>query len=127
MRCFFFGLFLLWFLPSLSAMSVTGQEISRSPAFDAEELPVSMDRIRRQLERLPPNTDGETLLELSYYVEVYGLAPQIDIIRDFDVRNGPVPYSAPTHTEMITVMTPRLYRVPTAFSIPVIGWSRKGH
>ncbi len=90
----------------------------------AEELPVSLDRIKRQLDRLPP-THERSLLRLSYYIEVYGRLPRIDLVQGFDVHNGPVPYGVPTHAELLAVMSPREFRPAVAKLNSIIGWTFK--
>ena len=89
----------------------------------AEELPVSLERIKRQLDRLPPTRKERSLLRLSYYIEVYGRSPRIDIVRGFDVHNGPVPCGAPTHSEMLTAMSSREHRPAVVNLNGVIGWT----
>ncbi len=91
----------------------------------AEELPVSLERIKQQLDRLPPTHEERSLLRLSYYVEVYGRLPRIDLVQGFDVHNGPVPYGAPTHAELLAVMSPREFRPAVAKLNSIIGWTFK--
>ncbi len=90
----------------------------------AEELPVPLERIKRQLDRLPP-THERSLLRLSYYIEVYGRLPRIDLVQGFDVHNGPVPYGAPTHAELLAVISPREFRPAVATLNNIIGWTFK--
>ena len=117
---------LLCLLASVSLGTATSQDTTSVSVLNAEKLPVSLERIKRQLNRLPTREDDRNLLRLSYYVKVYGQAPRVSVIRDFDIHDGPVPYGAPTHAEMIAASTPRLYRTAPAISFPVIGWTRKG-
>ena len=91
----------------------------------AEELPVSLERIKRRLHRLPPTHEERSLLRLSYYIEVYGRLPRIDLVQGFDVHNGPVPYGAPTHAELLAVMSPREFRPAVAKLNSIIGWTFK--
>jgi hypothetical protein len=44
-------------------------------------------------------------------VQVIGQAPKIDLLQGFSL-NGALPYGAPTHREMIEVVTPQAYRAP---------------
>ena len=48
------------------------------------------------------------------------------LLENFDVHNGPVPYGAPSHAEMIAVTTPLEFSTPAAITFPVIGWTRRG-
>ena len=91
----------------------------------AETLPVSLERIKRQLDRLPLMHDERSLLRLSYYIEVYGRLPRIDLVQGFDVHNGPVPFGAPTHAELLAVMSPREFRPAVAKLNSIIGWTFK--
>ena len=66
-----------------------------------EELPVSLERIKRQLGRLPPTHEKRSLLR------------------------GPVPYGAPTRAELLAVMSPRELRPAVAKLNSIIGWTFK--
>ena len=90
-----------------------------------EELPVSLERIKRQLDRLRPTHEERSLLRLSYYIQVYGRSPRIDLMQGFDVHNGPVPYGAPTHAELLAVMSPREFRPAVVKLNSIIGWTFK--
>lgn len=96
---------------------------SRDVPLPADELPVSRDRIKRQLDRLPPTQQERSLLRLNYYIDVYGRSPRINIVRGFDVYNGPVPYGSPTHGEMLEAMSSREHRPPVVNLNGVIGWT----
>ncbi len=90
-----------------------------------EELPVSLERIKQQLDRLPPTHEERSLLRLSYYVEVYGRLPRIDLVQGFDVHNGPVPFGVPTDAELLAIMSPREFRPAVAKLNSIIGWTFK--
>ena len=118
---------LVFSLAIISAGSATAQESSETPRLNVKELPVSLERIRRQLDRLAVRDAKRNLLRLNYYVEVYGRAPRINVIQNFDIHNGPVPHGAPSHAEMLAVTRPREFRTPAAISFfPVLGWTWKG-
>ena len=85
----------------------------------------ALERIKRQLDRLPPTHTERSVLRLSYYIEVYGRLPRIDLVQGFDVHNGPVPYGAPTHAELLAVMSPRELRPAVAKLNSIIGWTFK--
>ncbi len=93
----------------------------------AAKLPVSLERIKRRLDRLTPTHEERSLLRLSDYIEVYGRLPRIDLVQGFDVHNGPVPYGAPTHAELLAellaVMSPREFRPAVAKLNSIIGWT----
>ena len=77
----------------------------------AEELPVSLSRIRRKLAQAPPS--HASLLRFDAYVEVVGKAPAFKIFEGVDLQAGPVPYGAPTHSDMIRHVTPEEFRAPS--------------
>ena len=76
-------------------------------------LPVSLDRIRRHLDRTPARESSSfsASLRLQVRVDVYARAPQIELFGEvFDPLVGAVPFGAPSHAEMIDVVTPREFR-----------------
>lgn len=77
---------------------------------DADALPVSVERIKRQLAQLPPSANDWH--RVSYYIEVYGKAPVLNIFHDADLVNGPVRYAAPTHRQFLQLVTPEQFRSP---------------
>ena len=93
----------------------TGGDLDLLPA---EELPVSLARIRRKLAQAPPS--HALLLRLDVYVEVVGKARVFHIFEGFDLHAGPVPYGAPTHSDMIRHVTPQEFRTPGMSFAPVL-------
>ena len=88
-----------------------------------KELPVSLERIKRKVARLGPAQSS--LLRLDYYVQVYGRAPKIDVLKAFDVHSGPVPDGAPTHAELLSLILPPESPAPPLLLSPgidIIGW-----
>jgi hypothetical protein len=85
------------------------------PSIDS--LGLSFARIKRGLRIQQPST-ASTPLKLEYYVEVQGLAPPIPIFRPGELTTGPVPYGAPTHSDMMRHVTPEAFKSPR---IPVSG------
>jgi hypothetical protein len=78
------------------------------------ELPVSLDRIRRELSRPPAiRLYGERNV---YRVEIIGRKPTIEDILGPDYLKGPVPAGAPTHQEFLDLVTPKDFRGYAAFS-----------
>jgi hypothetical protein len=87
-----------------------------------EALGMSFARIKRELRILPPST-SRTPLKLEYYVEVQGIAPPIPIFRPGELTTGPVPYGAPTHSDMMDHVTPLAFKsgaVPVS-SLAILG------
>jgi hypothetical protein len=82
------------------------------PAFDVSRLPVNIERIQRRLaqSREREERDG---LNLRYMIDVFGQAPPIELLtKDDNLLYGPVPESAPTHRDMLNMMTPKEFRSP---------------
>ncbi len=79
-------------------------------------LPVSLERIRRELIHQAARSRNDSHgLDIRYYVEVYGHAPQIQIFSpDEDLVHGPVPYGGMTHQEFLNLVTPQEFRAPAA-------------
>lgn len=79
-------------------------------AIDVTRLPVDLKRIERQFQQAKIREERNGL-NLRYFVEVFAPAPKLVIIRPEDnVEKGPAPYGAPTHQEMLNMMTPQHFR-----------------
>ena len=93
------------------------------PDFDA--LGVSFDRIKRELRLSPPST-VKTPLTLEFYVEVQGTAPPILLFKPGELATGPVPYGAPTHSDVLELFTPIEFRSPSMpiSSIAIMGLAK---
>ena len=93
---------------------------------DPTKLGVSLDRIQKGLRiaeaREQSKGDG---LRLEYNILVFGAAPRIDVLSGFDLFNGHVPDSAPTHREFIEYVTPQIYRTPTMPISTFAAWAAK--
>ena len=87
------------------------------------KLPVSVERIQKKLAELPPTVTDK--LKLEYYIEVYGKAPPPDFLQNFNVKSGPVPSSAPTHQDLLDVVTPQGFRTPAPNISAFIEWLRR--
>lgn len=80
-----------------------------------ENLPVSLDRIRRELKAQPPIKETKDGIRLQYYVEVYGHAPQIQLFTpDDNLGSSAVKYGGMTHQEFLNLITPEEFRSPPA-------------
>jgi hypothetical protein len=108
-----------------AAPATNGEQTATAPGVDAARLGVSMDRIRRGLrasEVREVRTDSP--LRLEYQVQVFGSAPVIDAIGDFDIRaSAPIPYGAPTHADFLRQNTPLAYRSPRIPISSLAGWA----
>jgi hypothetical protein len=81
---------------------------------DVSRLPINLERIQRQLRQSTVRDESQGL-NLRYVVDVFGQAPRIELFpnRDFSL-SGPAPYGAPTHQDMLRVMTPQEFSAPAA-------------
>lgn len=98
-------------------------QVSPSEPLKFEALPILIERVRHQLARQPPSEAGG--LRLIFHVEVVGKAPALDLFKDFDTTAGPVPYGAPTHAEILQLVTPQGFRAPAADLSSVLVWVAK--
>ena len=85
-------------------------------------LPISLHRIHRELQQ-SSSTETREGLRLRYQIDVYGRAPAIEFFTRADnLANGPVPYGAPTHKQMLEMMTPQEFRAPVMDFTAFMRW-----
>jgi hypothetical protein len=97
---------------AFAALIVTGVATTAGAQVDVKLLPISLHRIQRELQQ-SASTESHEGLRLRYQIDVYGRAPAIELFTKADnLRSGPVPYGAPTHKEMLNMMTPQEFRTP---------------
>ena len=90
-----------------------------SPAIDATKLPLNLSRLHQQLKASTETRRAG----LFFNVDVFAQAPRIQIFQPGDdLRYGPVPFSTPTHQEMIDVATPREFRSPVMDFSNLMRW-----
>ncbi len=89
-----------------------GEAQLAGPLLSPQQVPVSLERIKRRLAERPGERTG--LLQLAFYVEVHGKAPPLDLFAGFDLAHGPVPFAPPTHRDILEVVTPQEFRSPPA-------------
>ena len=97
-------------------------------AIDATKLGVSLARIEKGLKTAAAKEkDPREGLRFEFSIEVFGTSPRVEIFKDVDLFNGPVPGSAPSHQEFIQFVTPQIYRTPTmpvsAFAAWLAQWA----
>jgi hypothetical protein len=89
---------------------------------DVDRLPISMERIHRELRESATREEHDGL-RLRYFVDVYAQTPPIVIFGpDANLKSGPVPYGGPTHREMVEQMTPQEFRAPAADFSALFRW-----
>jgi len=93
-------------VPPASAQSTN--IIDRKPA--ASGLSVNLVRIKDGLRSLV-DAPAQGRLRLDVHVEVYGRRGPSEVLGQIDFGRGAVPSGAPTHAQLMDVMTPRNFRV----------------
>jgi len=107
-----------------SAQDAPSQDPAPEPVIDATKLGVSLSRIQKGLRTAESNAKNNPGgLRLEFEVHVFGQAPRIDILKDVDLFNGPVPGTAPTHRQFIEHVTPPIYRQPAADLFGLAFWA----
>jgi len=115
---------------SLATSAAAGQQERSVPpadpkpqsAVNVDRLPLNLNRISRELRHAADLQEREGL-RLRYTIQIYGAAPPLDIFNEeSDLVNGPVPYGAPTHRELIDHVTPREFRPPVADFSALLRW-----
>lgn len=77
---------------------------------DVGRLPIDLRRIQREFRQTTIREEREGM-NLRYFVDVYATAPPLVLFTPEDnLVFGPAPYGAPTHMEMLQMMTPREFR-----------------
>jgi hypothetical protein len=99
-----------------------GGPANGSSAIDVDRLPINLSRIQRELKQAQ-DVEERDGLNLRYRISVIGVAPPIDLFTDeVDLVNGPVPYGAPTHQEIINHITPLPFRSPVMDFSALMRW-----
>lgn len=119
-------------LASPALAQTTGEPAPEAETRAAEPLPVDPSRMGISLERIVKGLRFEEMrerktdspLKLEFQVQVFGTAPRIDILGDYDIgKEGPLPYGAPTHQDFLNHLTPQAYRSPTVPISSVALWA----
>lgn len=93
----------------LTAAVAAAQGQASAAAQPAPDLPVSLDRIRKGLEQEPrlqlaPRSRDDIP---RFYLEIVARPSFETFLQGFDLVNGPVPFSSPTHREFLGMVTPK--------------------
>lgn len=122
------GIVLVGITHTVSAQSAASRTASAATpgvvatAVDVSRLPVDISRIEKHFRQATIREDHEGL-NLRYFVDVYAKAPEIVLFTPEDnLVYGPVPYGAPTHGEMLRMMTPIEHRTPAANFGNLLRW-----
>ena len=101
-----------------AAHAASAQQVS----VDVKRLPVDLNKLTREL-RQSAATESHNGLHIRYTVDVYGQAPRLEFFTKQDnLKDGPVPYGAPSHREMIEHVTPIEYRPPVMDFSALLRW-----
>src|SRR6185436_13199979 len=97
-----------------------------APQVDVNRLPINLERIQRQLRQTTVREERDGL-NLRYIVDVYGRAPRIELFtKEDNLRFGQAPYGAPTHQDMLNIMTPQEFSAPAANMGNLFNWLSRG-
>jgi len=109
------------FLTCSLALPAAGGQGEQRPV-DVAKLPVNLERIQRHLRQASVREERDGL-NLRYVVDVFGQAPRLELFtKQENLLSGPVPYGAPTHRQMIEMMTPQEFRAPVADFGSLLRW-----
>ena len=97
-------------------------ETKPETTIDVNKLGINLSRIERQLQQSTVREEHDGL-RLRYIVDVFAQAPRIELFpnRDYSLK-GPAPYGAPTHNDMLQMITPQEYRAPAADFSGLFRW-----
>lgn len=111
-------------LSPLAPVRAAAQDVdgARLPAV---RVSVNVERVKRKLAALPASDAERSLLDLDYYLEVFGRAPRLDPLEGFDINIGPVPFGGPSHADLQDLWTPREFRAPVADLGSLFDWLLK--
>ena len=106
----------------LAAPATAQQAAAPERQIDVDRLPLNLNRIQRELKHAVDLEQREGL-NLRYRIQIYGTAPSLQIFNEeSNLVNGPVPYGAPTHRELINHVTPQEFRTPVADFSALLRW-----
>lgn len=89
---------------------------------DVSKLPLDMGRIRRRLVT-STTTEERDGLNLRYAVTVFGEAPRIKLFTpDDNLVFGRAPYGAPSHADLMQMITPKPFQAPAANFGAALRW-----
>lgn len=89
---------------------------------DVSRLPLDLERIQRRLKQAAAREERDGL-NLRYTIDVFGKAPRIDLVTPGEsLKYGPVPNTAPTHSDMLEFWTPQEFRAPMMDFSALMRW-----
>ena len=118
------SLLILLLLSPLAPVRAAAQDGDAAPR-SSVDLGINFERVKREVEALPSSDEERVLLQLNYYLTVYGRAPRINPLEGFDTITGPVPFGTPTHAAMRDLWTPEEFSTPAADLGSLFDWILK--
>jgi hypothetical protein len=80
---------------------------------DVSKLPLNMARLQTKLQASVQREEQSGGTHIRYNIDVFGTAPRLKLLGPEDnLRDGPVPYGAPTHRDMMNYATPKEFSAP---------------
>ena len=113
--------------PAVAQSTGPAAAAERGPAatpapVDPDKLAVNLSRLQRRFRQAVAreNFDGE---RLNFSIDVFAEAPRIQLFTPEDnLRWGPARNSAPTHQDMINIVTPQEFRSPVMNFTNLFRW-----
>ena len=99
-------------VPPAYAQEQPEQNPPGAPPVDPYKLPIDISKLQRKFQQSVEREQREGPA-LRFSINVFGRAPRIQLFYPGDkLQFTPPPYGAPTHRDMINVVTPREFSVP---------------
>lgn len=119
------ALLLSWSAPAWAQDAQPEPPPTSDTQIDATRLGVSLERIQRGLRVTESREKARQAgaLHLEFQLQVYGVAPKIEVLKGVDLFNGQVPGSAPSHQQFRDFVTPVIYRTPVMPVSALAGWA----
>ena len=106
----------------LATLCLSGAASAQQTEIDAQKLPVDIERLQRKF-RESTEREQRSGPTLRYTVDVFAKTPRIQLITPEDnVRFGPTRNTAPTHQDMINIVTPQAFRSPVMDFSNLMRW-----
>ncbi len=106
----------------LLSLMLLAQPAEAQGRIHADKLPLNVQRIKRDL-AASADREEHVGLNLRYFLNVYGEAPAIRLFLEGEnLKDGPVPYGAPTHQEFLDLWTPKEFRAPVMDLTSFMRW-----
>ena len=103
-----------WFGPTAALLYSLIQATGAAAQGASADEPAAKAAIQRQLRQSTVRDESDGL-RLRYVVDVFGQAPRIELFGGREnALTGPAPYGAPTHQDMLQIMTPQEFSAPAA-------------